>query len=165
MIFSDYCYCLCPSSWRLQAGCAADGWKRGGNCANISTSGLQRSLPVFSRADRPKGSPPEHMIIFINRTVMCHLIKKKHCHLYIHVFYLINSLIDSGRVISNFPVLQAFICKLAPLSFYSAQFAPKALFLPHNSFLPLIFSTLTEAGLSRWHAPYASSVCKGSDNA
>lgn len=26
MIFSDYCYCLCPSSWRLQAGCAADAW-------------------------------------------------------------------------------------------------------------------------------------------
>ncbi len=27
MIFHDYCYCLCPSSHRLQARCAADVWQ------------------------------------------------------------------------------------------------------------------------------------------
>ncbi len=27
MIFHDYCYCLCPSSRRLQARCAADVWQ------------------------------------------------------------------------------------------------------------------------------------------
>lgn len=108
MIFSDYCYCLCPSSWRLQAGCAADGWKRGGNCANISMSGLQRSLPVFSRADRPKGSPPEHMIIFINRTVMCHLIKKKTLS-FIHPCLLSDKLTDRQRPSNfQFPCLAGF---------------------------------------------------------
>lgn len=28
MIFHDYCYCLCPSSRRLQARCAVDVWQK-----------------------------------------------------------------------------------------------------------------------------------------